>query len=115
MIGDGIGFASLMRLQLRADLLSHSGERNVGFERLKASPSGSQRQEPRQVQTMNRLLSGSRKSPDRYGLSASNPVHRIAEFIDERVNPKLLLEQISPGLTWGLGVWVLTKKSKYAR
>jgi len=42
-------------------------------------------------------------------------VHRIAEFIDERVNPKLLLEQISPRLSWGLGVRVLTKKGKHGR
>ena len=64
---------------------------------------------------MIRLSFGLQKSPDRYGLSASNPVHTIAEFIDERVNPKVLLAQISPGLTWGLGVRVLTKKSKYGR
>ena len=49
-----------------------------------------------------------------YRLSASYPMHRIAEFIDERINPKVLLEQISPGLTWGLGVRVLTEKSKHS-
>ena len=57
---------------------------------------------------MHRLSSGCRKSPDGHRLSASYPMHWITEFIDERINPKVLLERITPALTWGFGAWVLT-------
>jgi hypothetical protein len=40
-------------------------------------------------------------------------MHRIAEFIDEWVNPKVLLERISPALPLGLRAWGLTEKSKH--
>jgi hypothetical protein len=46
-------------------------------------------------------------------LTASYPIHRIAEFIDEWVNSEVLLEGIRPTLTWGLGAWMLTEKSKH--
>ena len=73
--------------------------------RTKASLGGSQvgRERCVKCRTMNRLLSGSRKSSDRQRLSASNPLHRMAEFINERINPKPLLERINPAPTWGLG------------
>jgi hypothetical protein len=62
---------------------------------------------------MNCLSSDCRKSPDGYRLSASYPMHRIAEFIDERINPKVLLERVTPALARRLGAWVLTEKSKH--
>jgi hypothetical protein len=40
-------------------------------------------------------------------------MHGIAEFIDERINPKVLLERVTPALARGLGAWVLTEKSKH--
>jgi hypothetical protein len=43
----------------------------------------------------------------------SYPVHSIAEFIDERVNPKVLLERSSPALSWGFGERLLTEQGEY--
>ncbi|MGO9516723.1 MAG: hypothetical protein ACLPND_06745 [Candidatus Korobacteraceae bacterium] len=40
-------------------------------------------------------------------------MHRIAKLINERINPKVLLERITPALTWGLGAWVLIEKNKH--
>ena len=74
-------------------LLSLSGESNaeVGDYSLAQLLVGWQQRasgESERCRSVNRLLSGCRSSPDRYRLSASYPVNRIAEFIDQRVNPK---------------------------
>jgi hypothetical protein len=41
-------------------------------------------------------------------------LHTIAKFIDERVNPKVLLERISPALSRGLGSRLPTEQRKHS-
>ena len=78
---------------LGAELLSHSGESNaeVGDYSVAQRPVGSQQRAPsasERYRTANRLLSGCWNSPDRYRLSASYPMHRLAEFVDQPVDPE---------------------------
>jgi hypothetical protein len=42
-----------------------------------------------------------------------DPLHTIAEFIDKRINTKVLLECISPSLSMRLRLRLLTEQSKH--
>ena len=46
-------------------------------------------------------------------LLVPNPLHSLAECVEQRVNSKVLFERGSPALSGRLGSWPLTEQSKY--